>query len=389
MEIQEQFINLARPVIKVIGVGGGGCNAINHMIKKATDEQANLEDVEYIATNTDAQVLEKNSAKKKIQLGAKINKGNGVGGDPQKGRDSAEENRSEIEAIIADSDMLFITTGLGGGTGTGASPVIAEIAQKKGILTVAVVSTPFNEEGEKRQQIAQKGVEELRKYVDSLIVVPNSKLEATLGEDVPYKRALRESDEILRRGVKGIVDIVTLSGEINIDFADIKKIMSIKGDAMMGIGSNKGKEKDKERVLIAIEEAVSSPLLNNSNLQGAKGLIVHTTTAEDSLLLGEQGKIQAYFKEYMDADADIKFGYAEIPTLDPDEIRITIIATGLQPNNDSAISNTPTKANNNLDEQPKGVMRSGRDAIGTKLNAASFKDQTVTESFKTTPAFYK
>lgn len=378
-------------VIKVIGVGGGGCNAINNMIENP------IQGVEYISANTDAQSLMDNMAPNKIQLGASLTRGLGAGANPEVGRAAAMEDREAIVKAISGADMLFITTGMGGGTGTGAAPVIAEIAKELGILTVAVVTRPFKHEG-KRGVVAQQGIEMLKNHVDSLIVVPNDKLLAALGKGTTVREAFRAANNVLRNGVAGISEIVTCPGFINLDFADVKNMMSIIGMAMMGIGESKG----SDRARIAVEQAISSPLLDDISLSGAKGVLVNITTAPDCLILDEYQEIMSVVGEYASPDAELKFGTAEDMNMPEDAIRVTIIATGLRENaernNDvlhhrsgGGLRNTgsgggrsPQSSSNASDMLPgmEGVIRSGRNTRSVNLVAADFSSQSVLDDFE-------
>lgn len=387
-------------VIKVIGVGGGGCNAINNMIENP------IQGVEYISANTDAQSLMDNIAPNKIQLGASLTRGLGAGANPEVGRAAAMEDREAIVKAISGADMLFITTGMGGGTGTGAAPVIAEIAKELGILTVAVVTRPFKHEG-KRAIVAQQGIEMLKNHVDSLIVVPNDKLLAALGKGTTVREAFRAANNVLRNGVAGISEIVTSPGFINLDFADVKNMMSIVGMAMMGIGESKG----SDRARIAIEQAISSPLLDDVSLSGAKGVLVNITTAPDCLILDEYQEIMAVVGEYASPDAELKFGTAEDVNMPEDAIRVTIIATGLRENPehhdmlnrhnnnlrgshqlDMGIpstprsSNRPASVNVNLDvptaKDMGNVIRSGRNARGLNLTSVDFSSQSILDDYE-------
>lgn len=389
-------------VIKVIGVGGGGCNAINNMIENP------IQGVEYISANTDAQSLMDNIAPNKIQLGASLTRGLGAGANPEVGRAAAMEDREAIVKAISGADMLFITTGMGGGTGTGAAPVIAEIAKELGILTVAVVTRPFRHEG-KRAIVAQQGIEMLKNHVDSLIVVPNDKLLAALGKGTTVREAFRAANNVLRNGVAGISEIVTSPGFINLDFADVKNMMSIVGMAMMGIGESKG----SDRARIAIEQAISSPLLDDVSLSGAKGVLVNITTAPDCLILDEYQEIMAVVGEYASPDAELKFGTAEDVNMPEDAIRVTIIATGLRENPEhhdmlnrhnnnlrgnhqldmglpsttrSSSSNRPASSSSNL-EMPSikdmgNVIRSGRNARGLNLTSVDFSSQSILDDYE-------
>lgn len=367
-------------VIKVIGVGGGGCNAINNMIENP------IHGVEYISANTDAQSLSNNAAPNKIQLGASLTRGLGAGADPVVGRDAALEDREAISKIISGADMLFITTGMGGGTGTGAAPVIAEIAKEMGILTVAVVTRPFKHEG-KRAIIAQQGIDMLKQHVDSLIVVPNDKLLTALGKGVTIRAAFQAANNVLRNGVAGISEMITSPGLINLDFADVRNMMGITGMAMMGIGESKG----SDRARVAVEQAISSPLLDDVSLRGARGVLVNITTAPDCLALDEYEEIMAVVSEYASPDAELKYGTAEDVSLAEDEIRVTIIATGLIENDNVAIAarNSMARANainegeSALHNEVNSVVRSGRNVRSGNLVAADFSSQAVLDDFET------
>ncbi len=368
-------------VIKVIGVGGGGCNAINNMIDNP------IQGVEYISANTDAQSLANNAAPTKIQLGASLTRGLGAGANPDVGRDAAMEDREAISTAISGANMLFITTGMGGGTGTGAAPVIAEIAKEMGILTVAVVTRPFKHEG-KRCAVAQQGIELLKQHVDSLIVVPNDKLLGALGKGVTVREAFRAANNVLRNGVAGISEIITSPGLINLDFADVKNMMSITGMAMMGIGESKG----TDRARIAVEQAISSPLLDDVSLSGARGVLVNITTAPDCFILDEYEEIMAVVSEYASPDAELKFGTAEDETMPEESIRITIIATGLKEKNESTSAYgarhtvAPTEAAHR--SPMHNIFRSARDVRSANLVAedfvaADFASQKVIDDFET------
>ena len=361
-------------VIKVIGVGGGGCNAINHMIENP------IQGVEYISANTDAQSLQGNLAKNKIQLGVNLTRGLGAGANPEVGRDAALEDREAIAKLISGADMLFITTGMGGGTGTGATPVIAEVAKELGILTVAVVTRPFKHEG-RRTAIAQEGIENLKRHVDSLIVVPNDKLLAALGKGVTVRAAFRAANNVLRNAVAGISEIVTYRGLINVDFADVKNMMSITGMAMMGIGEASG----LDRARIAVQEAISSPLLDDINLNGAKGVLVNITTAPECFILDEYEEIMAKVTEYALPDAELKFGNVEDENMDEDAIRITIIATGLEDQNHPRPA-APVRSTPRHDAlgggDGAGMIISGRKTRSMNLVAADFSSQSVLDDFE-------
>ena len=364
-------------VIKVIGIGGGGCNAINNMIDNT------VQGVEFISANTDAQALGKNNAAKRIQLGVNLTRGLGAGANPEIGRAAAQEDREAIADSIRGANMLFITTGMGGGTGTGAAPVIAEIAKEMGILTVAVVTRPFGHEG-KRINIAQEGLDHLKSQVDSLIVIPNDKLMTALGEDVTVREAFRAADNVLRDAVAGISEVVTRPGFINLDFADVKNVMSIMGMAMMGSGAAQG----IDRARLATEQAISSPLLDDVTLDGARGVLVNITTAPGCLKMSEYREIMKVVDEYAHADAERKYGTAEDESMEEDAIRVTIIATGLKENQAAGGNNLrmvkQQQATGTDDGFPNidSMLRSGRNARSMNLTASDFSNQSVLDDFE-------
>jgi len=301
--------------IKVIGVGGGGSNAINRMI------DAGLPGVEFIVANTDAQALVVSDAKLRIQIGAKLTKGLGAGANYEIGKKAAEEDRDKIAEAIAGADMVFITAGMGGGTGTGAAPVIAEIAKEQGALTVAVVTKPFAFEGRKRLAQAEIGIKNLKEKVDSLIIIPNDRLLQVAESDTTMIQAFRLADDVLRQGVQGITDLITVPGVINLDFADVKTIMSASGSALMGIGRGTG----ENRAVQAAQQAISSPLLETT-IGGATGVLINITGGEDLTIL-EVNQAAEIIAEAADQDAEIIFGTAINPDM-KEEIKITVIATG-------------------------------------------------------------
>ncbi|WP_066570054.1 cell division protein FtsZ [Snodgrassella sp. CFCC 13594] len=365
-------------VIKVIGIGGGGCNAINNMIDNA------IAGIEFISANTDAQSLKHSQAPKRIQLGTNLTKGLGAGANPDIGRNAAMEDREAIADAIKGANMLFITTGMGGGTGTGAAPVIAELAKEMGILTVAVVTRPFEHEG-KRKEVARDGLETLKNTVDSLIVIPNDKLMTALGDDVTVREAFRAADNVLRNAVAGISEVITSPGIINLDFADVKNVMGIMGMAMMGSGQAHG----VDRARIATEQAISSPLLDDVTLEGAHGVLVNITTAPGCLRMSEYNEIMSMVGEYAHPDAELKYGTAEDEHMEEGEIRVTIIATGLQENK-AALQNNNLRmvkvqqATGTDDAFPDidSVIRSGRSARSMNLSAADFANQSVLDDFE-------
>ena len=305
----------AGPVIKVIGVGGAGGNAINHMIEQG------VEGVEFVAVNTDAQVLARNSARNQIQLG---DSGLGAGAKPEQARDVAMGERERLEEAIAGSHMVFITAGMGGGTGTGAAPVVAEVARSLGVLTVAVVTKPFGFEGTKRMRLAEQGIEELSRHVDSLIVILNDKLEDVLGEDVTMDDAFRAADDVLNNAVAGIAEIINCPGLINVDFQDVRTVMSEQGMAMMGSAMASG----IDRARIAAEQAIASPLLEGVMLAGARGVLVNITATRTSLKHGEVKAVMNTIRSFAAEDATIIFGAVYDEEMS-DDLRVTVVATGL------------------------------------------------------------
>jgi cell division protein FtsZ len=304
-------------IIKVIGVGGGGGNAVNHMV------QAEIEGVEFICANTDAQALKSSSCKTILQLGSQITKGLGAGAHPEIGRQAAEEDRERIQDVLEGSDMVFITAGMGGGTGTGAAPIVAEVAREMGILTVAVVTKPFPFEGGKRMQVAQQGIEELAARVDSLITIPNEKLLAVLGKDMSLLNAFCAANDVLLNATQGIAELITRPGLINVDFADVKTVMSEMGVAMMGMGSAAGQNRARE----AAEKAINSPLLEDIDLAGAKGILVNIT-AGMNLSIGEFDEVGNTVRDFADEEATVVVGTVIDPDMD-EELRVTVVATGL------------------------------------------------------------
>ena len=304
-------------VIKVIGVGGGGSNAVNHMLK------AEIEGVDFICANTDAQALNASNARNIIQLGNNITHGLGAGADPEIGRQSALEDRDRIMDVLVGADMIFITAGMGGGTGTGAAPIVAQVAKEMGILTVAVVTKPFSFEGRKRSDIANSGIRDLSQYVDSLITVPNDKLADVLGSDVPLVNAFEAADDVLLGAVQGIAQVITCQGLINVDFADVKTVMGEMGMAMMGSGKAKG----EDRARVATEAAVSSPLLEHIDLSGAKGILANITAGMD-FCIGEFNEVGNIIKTVAADEATVVIGTVLNPDLSG-ELWVTIVATGL------------------------------------------------------------
>ncbi len=304
-------------VIKVIGVGGGGGNAVHHMITNQVDG------VEFICANTDAQALNNLRAKTILQMGSTITKGLGAGANPEIGRQAALEDKEQIADILSGADMVFITAGMGGGTGTGAAPIVAEVARELGILTVAIVTKPFPFEGKKRSTIAEGGISHLAESVDSLITIPNEKLLDVLGKDASLLEAFKAANDVLLGAVKGIADLIMHPGMINVDFADVKTVMSEMGMAMMGTGFANGENRARE----AAESAIRSPLLEDVNLQGARGILVNITAGEN-LSLGEFSEVGDTVEEFASDDATVVVGTVIDATLN-DEMRVTVVATGL------------------------------------------------------------
>lgn len=304
-------------VIKVVGVGGGGGNALQHMVVN------NVEGVEFICANTDAQALKNVSARTILQLGPNVTKGLGAGANPLIGREAAMEDRERIAEVLRGADMVFITAGMGGGTGTGAAPIVAEVAREMGILTVAVVTKPFPFEGRKRMQIAEEGIRELSEHVDSLITIPNEKLLTVLGKDASLLAAFSKANDVLLGAVQGIADLIMRPGMINVDFADVKTVMSEMGMAMMGTGHASGPNRARE----AAEAAIRSPLLEDVNLMGARGILVNITAGPD-LSLGEFSEVGSTVEEFASETATVVVGTVIDPEL-RDELRVTVVATGL------------------------------------------------------------
>lgn len=303
------------PPLKVVGVGGGGCNAVNRMI------DAEVNGVEFVAVNTDAQALARCQSPTRVRIGEKLTKGLGAGGDPEKGQRSAEESRDELQDAIRGAEMVFITAGMGGGTGTGASPIVAEITREAGALTVGIVTKPFGFEGSKRREQAEEGIAQLRQQVDTLIVIPNDRLLDVCGPDVSVEEAFRLADDVLRQGIQGISDLITLPGEINLDFADVRRVMRDAGPALLAIGQASG----PDRAPAAAKEAISSPLLEVS-IEGATGVLFNITGARN-LGLQELHAAAQVISEVVAPDAEIIFGTAIDPSLG-DEVKVTVIATG-------------------------------------------------------------
>jgi cell division protein FtsZ len=306
--------------IKVVGVGGGGGNALNNMIEQG------LSGVSFVAANTDAQVLSRSLAQTRLQLGSHSTKGLGAGGKPEIGRDAADSDRAHIKELLEDTEMVFVTAGMGGGTGTGAAPVIAEVAREMGILTVGVVTKPFTFEGKRRMRFAEEGIAELSKAVDTLITIPNQKLIGLAGKNTSMKDTFRMADDILLQAVRGISDMITKPGYINVDFADVTAVMrENQGMSMMGMGVATG----DSRACEAAEAAITSPLLEEVDIHGAQGLLVNVTASEDTLSMAEYDEVMNIIYNMVDEEANVNCGVV----FDEDageELRVTVVATGLQ-----------------------------------------------------------
>ncbi|MCY3727623.1 MAG: cell division protein FtsZ [Nitrospira sp.] len=309
--------------IKVIGIGGAGCNAVNTMIA------AGLKPVEFVVGNTDLQSLSKSATPYRIQLGPERTRGLGAGANPEVGKEAALESEGEIRAALEDVNMVFVTAGMGGGTGTGGAPVVARISRELGILTVGVVTKPFQHEGQRRMGYAEEGLRELRRHVDSLLVIPNQKLLTLVDRSTPVLEAFKVADDVLRQAIKGITDVITTPGLVNVDFADVQTVMSYRGRAVMGMGVARGVNRARE----ATQQAITSPLLEENGIEGAKGLLLNITASMD-LSLHELDEASTIAKEAADPQANIIVGHVVDPGLG-DEVIITVIATGFQQQQDS------------------------------------------------------
>jgi cell division protein FtsZ len=306
------------PPIKVVGVGGAGCNAVNRMIEEG------INGVHFLAVNTDAQQLQGSRARETMRIGDKVSRGLGVGGDPERGAKAAEESRGELQEAFKGMDMVFVTAGMGGGTGTGAAPILAEVAKLAGALTIAVVTKPFAFEGAQRRAAAEAGLELLQQHADTVIIIPNDRLFQLSEEELALTEAFRMADDILRQGIQGISDVITVPGEVNLDFEDVKKIMGEGGHALMAIGQGTG----EGRAVCAAQEAITSPLLE-TDISGAQRVLYNVTTS-GSLGLNELNLAAKVIQDMVDPQAEIIFGTAIDPAMDENDIKITVIATGFQ-----------------------------------------------------------
>ena len=350
--------------IKVIGVGGGGNNAVNRMIDEG------MQNVEFIAVNTDGQALNLSKAESKIQIGEKLTRGLGAGANPEIGKKASEESREQIEDAIQGADMVFVTAGMGGGTGTGAAPVVAKIAKEMGALTVGVVTRPFSFEGRKRQTQAAAGVEQMKAAVDTLIVIPNDRLLDIVDKSTPMMEAFKEADNVLRQGVQGISDLISVSGEVNLDFADVKTIMTDKGSALMGIGVSSG----ENRAVEAAKKAISSPLLETS-IVGAQGVLMNITGGEN-LSLFEAQEAADIVQDAADEDVNMIFGTVINPELE-DELVITVIATGF---NEKSVSRSPERPGQQERRQTQSFEEKEREDSFIDLDDRSRSEQSFDAS---------
>jgi cell division protein FtsZ len=327
-EFEESASQNAR--MKVVGVGGGGGNAVNRMIEE------HLEGVEFISVNTDAQALMNSKADVKIQIGKKLTRGLGAGARPEIGRQAIEENREDANRVLGNADLVFVTCGMGGGTGTGAAPVICQLARDAGALTVGIVTRPFLFEGRKRMRQAEEGIAEMRKHVDTMIIVPNERLLAVVGKGIPFHEALKKADEVLLHATQGISVLISETGLVNVDFADVRTVMQNGGSALMGTGIGRG----ENRAVEAAQQAIASPLLDNVSVSGATGVLVNVTGGED-LTLGEVHQINDIVHDAVGDDAEIIFGAVHEPAM-MGEIRVTVIATGFDRYLQNGSSHTTT-----------------------------------------------
>jgi cell division protein FtsZ len=372
-ELMDAFSQSA--TIKVMGVGGGGGNAVQHMV------ESGIEGVEFMCVNTDIQALKHMQSKTTIQIGSSITKGLGAGADPGIGRQAAMEDRERIQEAIEGSDMLFITAGMGGGTGTGAAPVIAQIAKEMGILTVAVVTKPFGFERAKRMQLADQGIKELSSMVDSLITIPNDKLLPVLGKQTSVLEVFMKANDVLRGAVQGIAELITCPGLINVDFADVRTVMSEMGMAMMGSGAATGENRAKE----AAEAAIASPLLEDINIQGAQGILVNVTAGLD-LAIGELDDVGSTITELASDDATVVVGTVIDSEMSSGELRVTLVATGLgkerqiaqePPVVEPALSEIKPERNGEIDYdklQTPTVMRTAKKVVGDTVEIPQDKE---------------
>ena len=358
-EYEEETMMDGAATIKVIGVGGAGNNAVNRMI------EAGIKGVDFIAVNTDRQALQKSKASAKIQIGEKITRGLGAGANPDIGAQSAEENKSEIAETLRGADMVFVTAGMGGGTGTGAAPIVAQSAKEMGILTIGVVTKPFTFEGKKRLSQAERGIESLKGKVDALVVIPNDKLLQIIDRKTSINDAFRMADDVLRQGVQGISDLIAVTGTVNLDFADVKTIMKDTGMAHMGIGRASGENRAED----AAKQAVQSPLLETS-IEGARGVIINITGGED-LGLHEVNTAAELVQRSVDPEANIIFGTVTDPNMGED-IQITVIATGFEKPEARVASSVDSFVNKQWDKKINSIQTSTDNSNSGDLDIPAF-----------------
>ncbi|MCF6287683.1 MAG: cell division protein FtsZ [Proteobacteria bacterium] len=377
-------------VIKVIGLGGGGGNTVQQMV------EANIQGVEFICANTDVQALDKTQCKNIIRIGQNVTKGLGAGANPEVGRQAALEDRERIKEVLEGTDMVFITAGMGGGTGTGAAPVVAQIAKEMNILTVAVVTKPFPFEGARRMKVADKGIEELEEHVDSLITIPNAKLLTHFDRDTSLLNAFKASNDVLHGAVQGISELITCSGMVNVDFADVKTVMSEMGMAMMGTGIGRG----DDRAAVATELAINSPLLEDIDMHGAKGILINVTSGMD-LSLGEFEEIGKMVEEYTSDTSTVVIGNVIDMEMDG-EIRVTVVATGLNgtgvkkvqlvtnPNPEEQISISPSYPQNRVPSRSNSAVAQKIDEVeNVAISASKEPDPMMSEDYLDIPAFLR
>ncbi|MEK6769333.1 MAG: cell division protein FtsZ [Gemmatimonadota bacterium] len=342
-ELEESVTQNAR--MKVIGVGGGGGNAVNRMIEE------HLTGVEFISVNCDSQALINNRADIKVQIGKKLTRGLGAGARPEIGRQAIEENRDDVGRAIQSADLIFVTCGMGGGTGTGAAPIIASMAKEMGVLTIGIVTKPFLFEGKKRMRQAEMGIAEMRKYVDTMIVVPNERLMAVVGKGVPFPDALKVADGVLLNATRGISEVITRPGLVNVDYADVRTVMQNGGSALMGTGIGKG----ESRAMEAAQQAISSPLLDNISVNGATGVLVNITGGKD-LTLGEVHQVSEIIHDAVGDEAEVIFGSVIEPSMEG-EIRVTVIATGFDRKEQQAAGPVRAPGVIQFPQRQSGVVR--------------------------------
>jgi cell division protein FtsZ len=344
--------------MRVVGVGGGGNNAVDRMIEE------NLPGVEFIGVNTDLQVLNNCRAPVKVQIGKKLTRGLGAGARPEIGRQAIDENKDDVVQVLRNADLVFVTAGLGGGTGTGAAPIIGQLARELGALSIAIVTKPFEFEGRKRMHQAEIGLAEIRKTVDTVIVVPNQRLLAVVGKGTSFRDALKKADEVLLQATRGISDLISVTGDVNVDFADVRTVMANRGPALMGTGYGQGENRAEE----AAQEAISSPLLDDVSIAGAKAVLINITGGVD-LTIEEVTTVSTVIGDAAGDEAEIIFGTVHDPTLE-DEIRVTVIATGFQPGESTGSARVI---------RPDFAVRKAKQPVGAQVRETSVVPLQVTD----------